>query len=314
MIIIHISLLIDTTICCRPSSPGQGSSSTLGQASLGSCTHVGTPATTLISRHLGHSHLTESCLCTKRGSLSRAGRSQVSWLGRPSEGGGRQLALPYRLGAVSLAGRRFLAVPSLKSKTFGHTVSREVAMPTAARRRRSGLRQQGFIPVIFFGSLLILLLFVTIHTHNLASLTTDCLGTSESRIHQLRPSSNEHSLDGIQRQFVNNANLDDACDMEYKRVTRQQTPGITKDDLARSQAHLGNRFRLTEVMKVLTARNRPVNIVVAGGSISLGHGVTPDSARYAERLESWMNQEYPLASGQHGVLNVAAHGADMCGE
>mmetsp|Transcript_21983 Transcript_21983/g.48923 ORF Transcript_21983/g.48923 Transcript_21983/m.48923 type:complete len:620 (+) Transcript_21983:193-2052(+) len=174
-------------------------------------------------------------------------------------------------------------------------------MPTTARRR-SGLRSQGFIPVTFFGSLLILLLCATIYTHNLASLTTDCSGaTAESRIQQLRPLSN-------------NVNLDDACDTEYKRLTHKQTPGITKDDLARSQAHLGNRFRLTEVMKALTARKRPVTIVVAGGSISLGHGVTPDSARYAERLESWMNQEYPLAPslGHHRVLNVAAHGADMC--
>ena len=113
----------------------------------------------------------------------------------------------------------------------------------------------------------------------------------------------------------NSVNLADACDTEYKRVTRGRTPGITKDDLARSQAHLGNRFRLVEVMKLLTARKRPVSIVVAGGSISLGHGVTPDSARYADRLESWMNQEYMLESSEgHRVLNVAAHGADMCGE
>ena len=77
-------------------------------------------------------------------------------------------------------------------------------------------------------------------------------------------------------------------------------------------------------MKALSSRQRPVNVVVAGGSISLGHGVTPTNARYAERLEKWMNDLYPLQNNdsmnhndqnhikEHKVINVAAHGADMC--
>jgi hypothetical protein len=59
--------------------------------------------------------------------------------------------------------------------------------------------------------------------------------------------------------------------------------------------------------------------MVAGGSILLGHGVAPESLRYADRLETWMNDIYPmqnstLGSGKnrHRVFNVAVHGADMC--
>ncbi|KAL7539092.1 hypothetical protein ACHAXR_009021 [Thalassiosira sp. AJA248-18] len=105
-----------------------------------------------------------------------------------------------------------------------------------------------------------------------------------------------------------------SCQAEYERITAKQTPGITNTDFRRSQAWLGNQYRLTQTMKALSSRQRPVVAVVAGGSISLGHGVTPDSVRYAERLESWMNEMYqlPNARKQHKVVNVAAHGADMC--
>lgn len=107
----------------------------------------------------------------------------------------------------------------------------------------------------------------------------------------------------------------DKCEAEYDRITSKQTPGITKNDLRRSQAWIGNQYRLTRAMEALSSRRRPVVAVVAGGSISLGHGVTPESVRYAERLEEWMNGMYPLQNNEHGehkVINVAAHGADMC--
>ena len=115
-----------------------------------------------------------------------------------------------------------------------------------------------------------------------------------------------------------------SCQVEYNRITKTQTPGITKQDLRRSQAWIGNQYRLTQTMKALSSRQRPVNVVVAGGSISLGHGVTPTNARYAERLKKWMNDMYPLQNNdsmnhndqnhikEHKVINVAAHGADMC--
>ncbi len=107
------------------------------------------------------------------------------------------------------------------------------------------------------------------------------------------------------------------CRAEYDRITSGQTPGVTSQDLRRSQACFGNRHRLLRMMSALSSRRRPVIAVVAGGSISLGHGVTPESARYGDRFERWMNEMYPLeqrkdVNDKHGVINVAAHGADMC--
>ena len=114
-------------------------------------------------------------------------------------------------------------------------------------------------------------------------------------------------------------NPNSSCQTEYDRITAKQTPGITKTDLRKSQAWIGNQYRLTQTMKALSSRSRPIVTVVAGGSISLGHGVTPESVRYAERLEAWKNDLYPLpkttnnnGGGPHKVINVAAHGADMC--
>ncbi|KAL7433367.1 hypothetical protein ACHAXH_009245 [Discostella pseudostelligera] len=111
-----------------------------------------------------------------------------------------------------------------------------------------------------------------------------------------------------------------SCHNEYDRITAMQTPGLTSQDLRRSQAWVGNQYRLIQTMTALSSRQRPVVAVVAGGSISLGHGVYPNSAHYAERLESWMNDMYPLQNNglkddgknRHKVINVAAHGADMC--
>eukprot|EP00584_Thalassiosira_punctigera_P018826 CAMPEP_0172566282 /NCGR_PEP_ID=MMETSP1067-20121228/111285_1 /TAXON_ID=265564 ORGANISM="Thalassiosira punctigera, Strain Tpunct2005C2" /NCGR_SAMPLE_ID=MMETSP1067 /ASSEMBLY_ACC=CAM_ASM_000444 /LENGTH=360 /DNA_ID=CAMNT_0013357353 /DNA_START=33 /DNA_END=1111 /DNA_ORIENTATION=- len=112
-----------------------------------------------------------------------------------------------------------------------------------------------------------------------------------------------------------------SCQAEYDRVTAGQTPGLTNQDLRRSQAWIGNQYRLVRTMEVLSSRRRPVVAVVAGGSISLGHGVRQNSARYAERLEGWMNEMYPLQRDErtsddnrsgHRVINVSAHGADMC--
>mmetsp|Transcript_14631 Transcript_14631/g.35262 ORF Transcript_14631/g.35262 Transcript_14631/m.35262 type:complete len:537 (+) Transcript_14631:53-1663(+) len=110
-----------------------------------------------------------------------------------------------------------------------------------------------------------------------------------------------------------------SCQVEYERITAKQTPGLTNQDLRRSQAHEGNQYRLAQTMTALSSRERPVVAVVAGGSISLGHGVTPDGVRYGERLETWMNEMFPLENvgmgndqHSHKVINVAAHGADMC--
>jgi len=104
------------------------------------------------------------------------------------------------------------------------------------------------------------------------------------------------------------------CQLEYNRLTSKQTPGLSSV-LRQSEAWIGNQYRLSQTMKALSSRQRPIVAVVAGGSISLGHGVQPDEARYADRLEAWMNEMYPLKQDknqQHKVINVAAHGADMC--
>jgi len=107
------------------------------------------------------------------------------------------------------------------------------------------------------------------------------------------------------------------CQLEYNRLTSKQTPGLSSV-LRQSEAWIGNQYRLVQTMKALSSRKRPIVAVVAGGSISLGHGVQPDEARYADRLELWMNEMYPLQTQdnknnqQHKVINVAAHGADMC--
>ncbi|CAB9531008.1 expressed unknown protein [Seminavis robusta] len=68
---------------------------------------------------------------------------------------------------------------------------------------------------------------------------------------------------------------DDMCQKEYQRVTSNRTKGITRDDLERSRALVGNRYRLAMLAKTLKERKRPITGVVCGGSISLGHGVVP---------------------------------------
>ena len=115
------------------------------------------------------------------------------------------------------------------------------------------------------------------------------------------------------------------CQAEYNRIVSRQTPGLTAQDLFRSRALIGNQYRLEKMMERLSSREHPVVAVVAGGSISLGHGLeNPDAHRYSNRLESWMNSMYPLPiksyentkekenKQQHKVINVASHGADSC--
>ena len=119
--------------------------------------------------------------------------------------------------------------------------------------------------------------------------------------------------------------LQSTCQAEYTRIVSQQTPGLTPRDLLRSRAFIGNQYRLERLMDKLSAREHPVVAVVAGGSISVGHGLEyPQQHRYSDRLENWMNEMYPLTKEsatnednntrqqKHKVLNVASHGADSC--
>ena len=184
----------------------------------------------------------------------------------------------------------------------------------------SGLLASSFFQALLPTNILLLMLLLCAATYLIymhAMVTTSLIGCG-------KPSSNNGITipDRISSRELITAQLTtppSSCQVEYNRITKTQTPGITKQDLRRSQAWIGNQYRLTQTMKALSSRQRPVNVVVAGGSISLGHGVTPTNACYAERLEKWMNDMYPLQnndnmdhSKEHKVINVAAHGADMC--
>ncbi|KAL7437261.1 hypothetical protein ACHAXM_005547 [Skeletonema potamos] len=121
------------------------------------------------------------------------------------------------------------------------------------------------------------------------------------------------------------SSIHSTCNGEYDRIVSKQTPGLTPQDLLRSRALIGNQYRLERVMESLSSRDRPVVAVVAGGSISLGHGLANDHHRYADRLENWMNEMFPMPAinqdktkkdnkghERHKVVNVASHGADSC--
>jgi hypothetical protein len=93
--------------------------------------------------------------------------------------------------------------------------------------------------------------------------------------------------------------------------------GLTQEVLERSRAHVGNRWRLARFSQTLTQQQQPVHIVVCGGSISLGHGISPHTERYSDQLERWLNEMYPLQSSssstrKHRVHNMGSHGADVC--
>ncbi len=78
-----------------------------------------------------------------------------------------------------------------------------------------------------------------------------------------------------------------SCRAEYARITAGRTTAVTDQDLRRSVVWLGNRRRLAGVMAGLSspARHRRLVVaVVARGGILIGHGVAPESARYANRM------------------------------
>jgi hypothetical protein len=111
--------------------------------------------------------------------------------------------------------------------------------------------------------------------------------------------------------------IDAQCQKEYRRITDDMThlrvPGLSIDDYDRSVAHVGNRYRIAQVGKKLlqpSSTSPPLTIVVCGGSITLGHGVTPVTSRYSDQLEVWINTAYPRQQ-PHKVYNRGSHGADV---
>jgi GNAT superfamily N-acetyltransferase len=126
---------------------------------------------------------------------------------------------------------------------------------------------------------------------------------------------------------------DDVCMKDYQRVMSKKTKGLTEEDFLRSRAWVGNEQRLAKFVTKLEKSSRdadagPVNVIVAGGSITLGHGVHPYNGKYSNRLERWLLMMYPPRQQRaatyaeknatkqerkmHRVYNRGSHGADIC--
>lgn len=116
------------------------------------------------------------------------------------------------------------------------------------------------------------------------------------------------------------------CQREYQRMMSHVTTNLTTDDYDRSIAHVGNRYRLSRIIqqKLLPVildsesssqqqfeQRQPLTIVVCGGSITLGHGITPVTSRYSNQLEAYLNKVFPTKKKQHTVYNRGSHGADV---
>jgi hypothetical protein len=108
------------------------------------------------------------------------------------------------------------------------------------------------------------------------------------------------------------AMVKDVCKGEYERVTSSRMIGFMTDDLERSRAYLGNRKRLATFTEELQNREQ-LNVVVNGGSVTLGNGVDPKTLRYSDQLEVWLNEMYPVDGDHcHRVFKMGSHGADVC--
>ena len=112
------------------------------------------------------------------------------------------------------------------------------------------------------------------------------------------------------------------CPREYQRIMSHVITNLTVDDYDRSIAHVGNRYRLSRIIQQKLLVNatstshdqprQPLTIVVCGGSITLGHGITPVTSRYSNQLELYLNDIYPTKPPTyHKVYNRGAHGADV---
>jgi hypothetical protein len=91
----------------------------------------------------------------------------------------------------------------------------------------------------------------------------------------------------------------------------QKTLRLSAEDYTRARAYYGNVHRLMKFVSKLRYKSSPTKVVVCGGSITLGHGVEPQRARYGEALGDALNEMYPVARGEHMVYMKGAHGADV---
>lgn len=102
------------------------------------------------------------------------------------------------------------------------------------------------------------------------------------------------------------------CEQEFRRLTLHHQHNLTEEDFRRSRAWVGNEHRLAKVAGTLSARRKPVSVVVYGGSISMGHGLADPKLKYLDEVEKWLNEYFPLPFSTHKVYSRAGHGADMC--
>jgi len=113
---------------------------------------------------------------------------------------------------------------------------------------------------------------------------------------------------------------EDVCWTNYQKATSDRLAGITDEDVLRSKTYFGNRYRLAVLANALgmdragsNSNNnnntvvgfakKPIQAVVCGGSISLGHGV---KVRYSDRLRDWLNDRFPVASETFRTTQVGA--------
>lgn len=103
-----------------------------------------------------------------------------------------------------------------------------------------------------------------------------------------------------------------SCLDDYQRMSATRIEGLTTEDLLRSKAYSGSRYQLAKLYQKLQKSEEPVQAVVAGGSISVGHGVVKNLI-YSNRLETWFNDNFPLKdqNKKHTVFNRGSHGADV---
>jgi hypothetical protein len=133
--------------------------------------------------------------------------------------------------------------------------------------------------------------------------------------------------------------LESKCRKEFRQMTVGQpdhVPGLTSEDYERSIAHVGNRYRIAMFVQKLiqstipivtdtnttsnssdsknymnsatqnNKNNKPVTVIVCGGSITMGHGVEPQSGRYSDALEGWLNTVYPVAIDKNDPTTTKA--------
>lgn len=118
------------------------------------------------------------------------------------------------------------------------------------------------IQLILIVALVACLIVYMIHFHHLTSII-DCTSSGHGFGLAAPSLSKGNAIDTL-------PSSSSSCQAEYNRVTAMQTPGLTNEDLRRSQGWIGNQYRLSQMINALSSSQRPIVAVVAGGSISLG--------------------------------------------